>query len=163
MNEPNWIPDKDYMILQPELIAEKSEGGIIIPEQARRVLNEGVILKVGPLCSPHLKPGVRVVFTNSSDFSLKMEGDKTVSLVQETNVLMYAKSLPSLPPPITLRNNVYICVGHNWDGDSPCPKCKGKESVALDAPNGRTLPKNMQQADPLQDKRHFSSLSGLPT
>ena len=139
MNEPNWIPDKDYMILQPELIAEKSEGGIIIPEQARRVLNEGVILKVGPLCSPHLKPGVRVVFTNSSDFSLKMEGDKTVSLVQETNVLMYA-----MPPSITLRTR---CTNHNWDGEGLCPKCKG-----------------MQQADPLQGERVKDSyVSGYET
>jgi co-chaperonin GroES (HSP10) len=37
----------DYIVLLPIEDAEKSEGGIFIPEQARRPLNYGTVVKIG--------------------------------------------------------------------------------------------------------------------
>lgn len=79
----------DFIMLEPEMEAEISEGGIHIPEQARKLLNEGKIVKVGPNTSSHLLKGMYVVFDSSSEYRLDLGGGTVVFVVKESNVILY--------------------------------------------------------------------------
>lgn len=82
-----FVPLKDFMLLRPIASADKSEGGIIIPDQARKTSNEGVILALGPLCSAEFRVGQHVVFHTHSEFQVKIDEQK-VYVVQEVNVIL---------------------------------------------------------------------------
>lgn len=84
----DYNPFGDYIMLKPEQQAEKSDGGIIIPEQARRFLNEGQILKLGPQVTSDLKEGMFVTFDSSSEYQLDL-GEMVVFVVKESNVILY--------------------------------------------------------------------------
>lgn len=84
----DYCPFGDYIMLKPEQQAEKSEGGIIIPEQARKYLNEGQILKVGPDVGTTLKEGMFVTFDSSSEYTLDL-GEMVVFVVKESNVILF--------------------------------------------------------------------------
>lgn len=88
----DYKPFSDYIMLKPEQQAEKTEGGIIIPEQARRFLNEGQILKCGPDVTSELKPGMFVTFDSSSEYQLDL-GEMVVFVVKESNVILYREDV----------------------------------------------------------------------
>lgn len=85
----DYSPAKDYLILKPELEVDHTESGIFIPEQARRVINEGEIIKCGPLVPDHLKTGMMVVFTQSSEYKLKLDDGSTVLVVSAENIILF--------------------------------------------------------------------------
>src|SRR5688500_17009825 len=93
MFKTDWKPDRDFIMVEPEMLPEKI-GKIIIPDMARETLNEGVILQLCPLCTEHLKVRMRVVFKKNSDFKFDVDGH-VVLLVQEVNELCYKTATPA--------------------------------------------------------------------
>lgn len=95
----DWTPHGDYIILLPDKEEETSEGGIYIPENCREQLNEGVLIKSGPMCEHGLPDGTRVVFTKHSEYRLKEDTGKVDKkdnkifdifiVVQESNIMLY--------------------------------------------------------------------------
>lgn len=83
----DYNPAKNYFLVKPEMESEKSEGGIIIPEQARHMLNEGEVLKCGPECGSDIVPGMFITWAGNSEYKLDIEG-ATVIAVQESNVIL---------------------------------------------------------------------------
>lgn len=88
-----YNPFTDYIMLEPELEAEVSDGGIHIPEAVRKFLNEGKILKKGPDVSDLLRNGMFVVFEQSSEYRLDIGGGKVVFVVKESNVILYREDV----------------------------------------------------------------------
>lgn len=112
------------MLIEPEIMPEKSEGGIIIPDQARRSLNEGRIIKKGPLVSDKLEVGMFIVFTQSSEYQLEMNDKTIVYAVNETNVLMFRALKPNKKDKLfPATTEQYECNKHSYMGQVPCPKC----------------------------------------
>lgn len=120
----DYNPAGQYLMLKPEHTEEESDGGIIIPEQARRLLNEGEILKVGPLVTnPLYRIGMFVVFEPASEHELEIEKGVRVLVVHENNITMWRN------PPKTLfpaSGNRSTCDEHGWEGAGPCPICQSK-------------------------------------
>lgn len=87
-NSKDYSPTRNFIIIRPELEEEKTASGIIIPEQARRSLNEGEVLDCGPLVSTSITIGMFVVFTQSSEFRLQMDDGQLVFVVAEDNLLL---------------------------------------------------------------------------
>ena len=91
-------PVSTFLIVEPGKVEEKSEGGIIIPENARATLHDGVILKVGPRCSARYKPGDKIVFSKSSEYKLKVDKE-VIFVVEECNILLHDGVEP-VPKPV---------------------------------------------------------------
>lgn len=87
-NSKDYAPTRNFIVIRPELEEEKSAGGIVIPEQARRSLNEGEVLKCGPQVSTDISIGMFVVFTQSSEFRLQMDDGQLVFVVAEDNLIL---------------------------------------------------------------------------
>lgn len=96
-----YKPTKDWLILKPEESEEVSAGGIFIPEQARQTLNEGEIIAKGPETSSEFSIGMRVVFTQHSEFKIKVEGEMLL-LVQAENVILCKSTIPIVWPPLEI-------------------------------------------------------------
>lgn len=94
----DYNPARNFIIIRPEIEPEKTEGGIIIPEQARNFLNEGEILKTGPEVSSDLQPGMFITFTTQSEFRLKMNDGSLVFAVAEDNVILTRQPRKKLFP-----------------------------------------------------------------
>lgn len=84
----DYEPYEDYIMLEPEQEPEKSEGGIVIPEQARNYLNEAKILKTGPNVSEKLRPGMYVVFEKASEYRLQL-GTQIIFVVKEPAIILH--------------------------------------------------------------------------
>lgn len=82
-------------MLEPELEPEKTDGGIVIPEQVRKYLNEGKILKKGPNVSEHLQKGMYVVFDSSSEYRLELAKGVVVFVIREIHVILYRNDITS--------------------------------------------------------------------
>lgn len=140
----DYQPLKDFLLLEPEQEAEVSEGGIIIPDQARHFLNEGKILKVGPDCSEALQPGMFVTFEGSSEYKLKLAKDLTIFCVRESNLILIREDKSAAkrlfpaesrnlvgkgghalgrPERQQLSNKSVSCARHSWMSTDPCPLC----------------------------------------
>lgn len=103
VNPMDYECHEDYIMLEPEQEAEITDGGIVIPEQARKYLNEGKILKKGPHVGEHLQKGMFVVFDSSSEYRLELAKGVVVFVVKESNVILYrnditSKLFPAAPP-----------------------------------------------------------------
>lgn len=94
----SYLPAADFLLLDVAKEEEITEGGILIPEQARKFLHEGEILKVGPQVSPHFQKGMFVVFSPASEFRLEIEKDVFVTAVAEPNIILYRDPLQPLFP-----------------------------------------------------------------
>ena len=91
-----YNPTNNYLLLQPTETASTSKGGIIIPDQAKDKLNEGMILKVGPTSSPSFQINDQIVFKRHSEYRF-VEDDKTeYILVSDQDVLLHRSSSKSL-------------------------------------------------------------------
>lgn len=103
----DYCPAADFLLIKPELAPDVSEGGIIIPEQAQRMLNEGEILKIGPNVSSIYKAGMFVVFSPASEYKLELEKGVFVLAVAEPNIMLYRQPLKELfrddAPPVSER------------------------------------------------------------
>ena len=94
----DYSPVRDFILLRPEIEPETSEGGIIIPDQARRTLNEGEIIKIGPECSADLKVGHHVVFAAASEYKLLMPDGALLVVVSESNLILTRPPVKKLFP-----------------------------------------------------------------
>lgn len=117
--DPNsYEPLGDYIILEPQQEDEISEGGIVIPDQARSYLNEGKVVKTGPDVSPNISKGKFVTFEAASEFRLKMAKDLVLFVVKESSLILIREDKVSklFPQP-----SVGRCAQH--DAPNPCPVC----------------------------------------
>lgn len=95
----DYFPALGYILLKPERDEAVSEGGIHIPDQARRKLNEGEVLKVGsPSTDYPYKVGMFIVFEPASDHELEIEKGHSLLVVHENNVIMYRNPQTPLFP-----------------------------------------------------------------
>jgi len=88
----DYHPFGDYIMLKPEQEEEQTAGGIIIPEQARKFLNEGQILKLGPDVGSDLKEGMFVTFDSTSEYRLDL-GEMVVFVIKESNVILFRNDI----------------------------------------------------------------------
>lgn len=80
------------LLCKPIESAEKSKGGIIIPEQARNPLNQGVILSIGDqLSDEDWRVGQVVMWTQHAESKLRID-DIQLILVTVDSILL--KSTP---------------------------------------------------------------------
>lgn len=92
-----YMPAADFMILEPELEAEVSEGGILIPAQARRMLNEGRVIKIGPLVSPEFaamfnqQGDLYVAFSPATEYRFELEKGVVVIAVREQDITLWRR------------------------------------------------------------------------
>lgn len=106
----SYLPAADFLLLDVAK-EEEVQGGIIIPEQARKFLHEGEILKVGPQVSPHFQKGMFVVFSPASEFRLEIEKDVFVTAVAEPNIILYRDPLqPLFPIPAAVKGNADLLI-----------------------------------------------------
>lgn len=90
----NVKPLRDLVVVEKDVAAERSAGGIIVPETVDERTLTGVVKAVGPgkvtdsgvLVPVSVKVGDRVSFTRNSLMEVKVSG-KTVNLLQETSIL----------------------------------------------------------------------------
>lgn len=82
MTTPQFRPLSDRILVQRTVAADKTESGIIIPENAKEKPAEGKILAVGPgritdegrLVEPRVKAGDMVLFGKYSGTEVKVDG-----------------------------------------------------------------------------------------
>lgn len=79
-------PFHDNILLSPVEASTTSEGGIIIPEAHRSIVNQGTVLDKGPLVSEKVIVGSIVFFPLHSESRLAYKGNKFI-LVAENQVL----------------------------------------------------------------------------
>lgn len=88
--QTDWQPNSNYLMLEPILLPEVSEGGIILPGDVYRKTNRGLVMKQGPSVDPAspFRPGVEVFFPANTDYTIEVEG-ASVYLVRETDIIMF--------------------------------------------------------------------------
>lgn len=83
-----FTPTGDNLILLPDVEQEKSAGGIIIPDAAKRPLTQGTVLKKGTQCSDQISVGDSVIFGLHTDSTIRIEGQQFLVLKEE-NILAF--------------------------------------------------------------------------
>lgn len=83
-----FTPTFDNLILLPDEEAEKSAGGIIIPDAAKRPLTQGTVIKKGELCSTKIEIGDSVIFGLHTDSAIRIDGQLFLVLKEE-NILAF--------------------------------------------------------------------------
>ena len=82
-----YEPLRNLIIALPIQADEISQGGILIPEQARKTLNEATIVLCGPDVDETIRPGETIVFTQHSETRVRIDGE-TYIMVEQENVLL---------------------------------------------------------------------------
>jgi chaperonin GroES len=87
------VPTEDHVVIIRDLGAQKTKGGIIIPDSARERLRRGVILAVGPgryqdgkLIEPRVIAGEKVLFSDDVVDEIKIDGKDHV-IVREGSIV----------------------------------------------------------------------------
>jgi chaperonin GroES len=83
-----YLPLGDQIVAVSIAQDEVSEGGIFIPEMARKTFNEAVVHSCGPEVPDHIKEGCTVVFEPHSEARVKIDGEHYVCVAFK-NVLLY--------------------------------------------------------------------------
>lgn len=104
MNPFPIIPNEDRVIIKPTPIADKTVGGLWIPDTAKGASKSGVVVAVGegkacPNClHPHpikIPIGVTVTFPETAGI-LQMIGDEQYLVIRATDIqLIDPNSIPS--------------------------------------------------------------------
>ena len=83
-------PTQTYLLLEPKEIAEKSTGGIFLPQSAldTTTLNQGKIILAGPYAPDTFVPGQMVLFKQHTEYRMQIDGVKYI-LVNADDVIMY--------------------------------------------------------------------------
>lgn len=90
----NWNPCGDFLMLLPELLPDKTAGGIILPDGVYRKTCRGRIIKMGPDITGDMLNrftiGDEVFFPQNTDFEICVneELDIRVYLVHVSDVIM---------------------------------------------------------------------------
>jgi len=95
MADINLKPLADRLIVEPIEREEKTASGIILPETAKEKPQEGTVLAVGPgrkdengkLIPMDVKEGDRVLFAKYAGTEVKLEPDKKVLILRESDIL----------------------------------------------------------------------------
>lgn len=84
-------PLQDKVLVKPDEVAEKTAGGIIIPDTSKEKQQIGTVVAVGPgkkdeptVC----KVGDKVVFKNYSGAEVQIDSEKFVVLSETTDILL---------------------------------------------------------------------------
>lgn len=86
-----YEPTFDNIVVVPFEEEDKSSGGIIIPDAAKRTLNQGEVLKIGKLCK-FAKVGMTVIFQLHTE--AKVTVDRTsFAIVNESNILTFSEKV----------------------------------------------------------------------
>jgi chaperonin GroES len=88
-------PLGDRIVVEPIEREEKTAAGILIPETAKEKPQEGKVLAVGPgrldekgeRLPMDVKEGDRVLFAKYAGTEVKLEGDKKILILKESDVL----------------------------------------------------------------------------
>jgi len=88
-------PLGDRVIVEPIEQEEKTASGIILPETAKEKPQEGTVLAVGPgrkdeegeRVSMDVKEGDRVLYAKYGGTEVKLEPDKKVLILRESDIL----------------------------------------------------------------------------
>lgn len=100
MAKINLKPLGDRVILEPLEQDEKTASGIILPETAKEKPQQGKILAVGPgrlddegkRVSMDVKVGDTVLFPKYGGTEVKLEGDRKVMVMKESEILAIIES-----------------------------------------------------------------------
>ena len=76
---------KDKVAVSPKHFPEMSPGGIIIPEQARPRINQGLVKYIGPDCK-YVKVGDYVTFSAYTGTLFDLEGEGLIIILDEDTV-----------------------------------------------------------------------------
>lgn len=88
-------PLGDRVVVEPIEQEEKTPSGIILPETAKEKPQEGKVIAVGPgrrddkgeRVPMDVKEGDRVLFAKYAGTEVKLEGDKKVLILRESDIL----------------------------------------------------------------------------
>lgn len=81
-----YRPVRDFVMVVP-LPDQSKVGEIILPDRSHVVYNEGHVVALGPNCSPNIRIGDCIFWSQHSEYQMQIEKSKFV-LLQENNVLM---------------------------------------------------------------------------
>lgn len=121
----DYHPAADYVLIKPEKQPDHSEGGIFIPDQSRKTLNEGEIIECGPQVSDIFRKGMFVVFSPASEYRLELAPGEIVFAVSEPNIMLWREPKSSLFPTPSNIAGVQIPRCPEHDRVLPCPVCEG--------------------------------------
>ena len=88
-------PLGDRVVVEPTEQEERTASGIILPETAKEKPQEGTVVAVGPgrrddkgkLVPMEVAVGNRVLFAKYGGTEIKLEGDKKVLILRESDIL----------------------------------------------------------------------------
>ncbi|MGQ9569151.1 MAG: co-chaperone GroES, partial [Anaerolineae bacterium] len=88
-------PLGDRVVVEPVEQEEKTPSGIILPETAKEKPQEGKVIAVGPgrrddkgeRVPMDVKEGDRVLFAKYAGTEVKLEGDKKLLILKESDIL----------------------------------------------------------------------------
>jgi co-chaperonin GroES (HSP10) len=89
-----WNPPANLLVLRPVTQSEKTQGGVFIPETSRKLIDEGVVVELGPkvdqsLFAGGIKIGDRVAVRRYAGGWLKLaKGDDQLGTGDELNRLI---------------------------------------------------------------------------
>jgi co-chaperonin GroES (HSP10) len=89
-----WNPPNNLLVLRPATQAEQTQGGVFIPDSARKLIDEGVVVEMGPkvdqtLFANGLKLNDRVAVRRYAGGWLKLaKGDDQLGAGSELNRLI---------------------------------------------------------------------------
>jgi len=91
-------PLRDQVVIEPAEQADKSAGGVILPDTAKEKSQEGSVIAIGPgkktdkgeIIKSDLKVGDRVIYRKYSGSDVKMNGKEYV-ILEEKDVLAIVK------------------------------------------------------------------------
>jgi chaperonin GroES len=94
MAKTKFRPLHDRIVVRRILAAEKTKGGIIIPDTAQEKPQEGEVIAVGPggrdeggkLIKPDVKTGDRVLFGKWSGTEVKLDGEDLL-IMKESDIM----------------------------------------------------------------------------
>jgi len=69
-------PLNGHVLLDPVAAAEKSQGGIILPDTAREAPDEGIVAALPPTGSDEVSVGDRVLYKRHAGQEIKFENEK---------------------------------------------------------------------------------------
>jgi len=90
-------PNEDRVIVKPETIAEKTEGGLWIPDNAKGAPKKGVVVAVGEGCAcrhcglpkePQVKVGQTVTFPETAGSEFQHDGED-YKVIRATDIQLY--------------------------------------------------------------------------
>ena len=79
-------PMFDMVMIQMEIAPEKTKGGLYLPEQVRKVPDQGEVIAIGEDVQK-LKKGDKVIFGKYVGIQLTIKDQEGLLLIHETDVL----------------------------------------------------------------------------